>query len=89
MGKNADNSTKMKVNVRHVRKLPSILDEPQLAECSLALPKQEDCYLNLPNTSAVDSPLDIQTIHESQQEDTELLAHKEKQSKLYFGNKMR
>ena len=71
------------------KKFHYILDEPQLAECSLALPEQENCYLNLPNTSAVDSPLDIQSIQGSYQDDTELLARKEKQSELYFGNKMR
>ena len=42
----------------------------------------------MPNTSAVDSPLDIQTIHGSHQDDTELLARKEKQSRLYFENKI-
>ena len=61
----------------------------QLAECSLALPKQEGCYLNLPDTSAVDSPLDIQTIHGSHQDDTELLARKEKHSELHFENQIR
>ena len=42
----------------------------------------------MPTTSTVDSPLDIQTIHESQQDDTELLACKEKHSELYFVQKV-
>ena len=39
----------------------SILDDPDMAEYFLALPLEE-CFLNLPNSSAVDSPLDMQTI---------------------------
>ena len=38
--------------------------------------------------SAVDSPLDIQTIQENQKEDTELLARKDKHSDYYFEKKI-
>ena len=41
----------------------SIMDDPDIAECFLTLPIEE-CYLNLPNASAVDSPLDMETISE-------------------------
>ena len=48
----------------------------------------EKCYLNLPNDSAVDSPLDMQTISEKQKEDTELVAHMNKYKDLYFEKKL-
>ena len=79
MGKNtannvAENENKGKVSYKTFH---SLTDEPKLAECFLALPNEE-CYLNIHNTSMIDSLLDIQTIHENQKEDTELLALKEK-----------
>ena len=61
----------------------SILDDPDLAECFMALPNEE-CYLNLPNNSAVESPLDIQNISEKQQKDKQLLARLSKHKELYF-----
>ena len=51
-------------NIIKYKNFHSILDDPDMAECFLALPLEE-CFLNLPNVSAVDSPLDIQTISES------------------------
>ena len=63
--------------------LHSILDDPDMAECFLTLPFEE-CFLNLPNVSAVDSPLDMQTISKKQQEDTKLLACMTKYKDLYF-----
>ena len=65
------------------KKFHSLIDESKLAECFSALPEKE-CYLNIPNTSTVDSPLDIQTIHENKKEDTELLACKDKHSEYHF-----
>ena len=38
----------------------SFLEDPELAECFLALPNEES-FLNLPNNTAMESPLDIQT----------------------------
>ena len=46
--------------------LHSFLDDPDIAECFMTLPIEES-YLNLPNVSAVDSPLDMETISEKQQ----------------------
>ena len=83
-GQSANNENESTITYENFH---SILDDPQLAECFLALP-DEDCYLNLPNTSAVDSPLDLQTISESQQDDTELLARVEKHAALYFKKKI-
>ena len=61
----------------------SIMDDPDIAECFLTLPIEE-CYLNLPNVGAIDSPLDMQTISESQKEDTQLVARVNKHKDLYF-----
>ena len=49
----------------------ALLNNPELVECFLPLPNEE-CYLNLPNTIAVDSPLNFKTIKEKQLEDKEL-----------------
>jgi hypothetical protein len=76
----ANNEIKGKISYENFH---SLIDEPELARCFLALP-DEECYLNIPNESALDSPLDIQTIHEKQKEDTELLARKQKYSDNYF-----
>ena len=38
--------------------------------------------------SAVDSPLDMQTISEKQKEDTELIAHMNNHKDLYFKKKL-
>ena len=65
----------------------SILDDPDIADCFMTLPIEE-CYLNLPNESAVDSPLDMQTISEKQKEDTELVARANKHKDLYFEKKL-
>ena len=61
VGKSANNGHSSTIKYKNFH---SILDDPELAECFMALPDKE-CYLNLPNTSAVDSPLDMQTISES------------------------
>ena len=61
------------------------MDDLDIAGYLLTLPIEE-CYLNLPNDSAVDSPLDMQTISEKQKEDTELVAHMNKHKDLYFEN---
>ena len=61
VGKSTDNVTKSTIKYENFH---SILDDPDIAECFLTLPI-EDCYLNLPNDSAVDSPLDMQTISEN------------------------
>ena len=65
----------------------SILDDPDIADCFMTLPIEE-CYLNLPNESAVDSPLDMQTISEKQKENTELVACANKHKELYFEKKL-
>jgi len=54
----------------------------------LDTPHIEECYLNLPNDSAVDSPLDMQTISEKQEEGTELVARRNKYKDLYFEKKL-
>ena len=48
----------------------------------------EECYLNVPNESAEDGPLDMQTISKKQKEDTELVAHANKHKDLYFEKKL-
>ena len=65
----------------------SFLDDPVIAECMLNL-SDEECYLNLPNASAVDSPLDIQTINKKQKEYDKLIAQVEKHRNLYFKKKL-
>ncbi len=47
------------------------MDDSEIDDCFVTLPNVE-CYLNLPNKSAVDIPLDIQKISEEQKEDIEL-----------------
>ena len=42
----------------------------------------------LPNTSTVDSPLDVQTISEKQKEDMELVARVDKHKDLYVKKKL-
>ena len=49
----------------------SLLDDPELAECLLALPHDE-CYLNLPTSNASENPLDLETLKEKQNADNEL-----------------
>ena len=70
VGKSTDNVTKSTIKYENFY---SILDDPDIAEYFLTLPTEE-CYLNLPNDSTVDSPLGMQTISEKQKEDTELVA---------------
>ena len=62
VGKSTDNVTKSTIKYKNFH---SILNDPDIAECFLTLPIEE-CYLNLPNDGAVDSPLDMQTISEKQ-----------------------
>ena len=76
----ADNSNKSTIKYQNFH---SIMDDPDIAECFVTLPFEE-CYLNLPNDSAIDSPLDMQTISEKQKEDTELVARMNKHKDLYF-----
>ena len=90
-GQSANHETERTIKYDNVH---SILDDPQLAECFLALP-DEDGYLNLHDTSAANSMkmatstciilaqqiarlIDVQTISESQQDDAELLSRVEK-----------
>ena len=61
----------------------SLIDDPALAQCFLAL-WDKACYLNITNRRAVYDPLDIQTIHKNQQDNTELLARRDKHSEYYF-----
>jgi len=65
----------------------SILDDPDIADFLMTLPTEE-CYLNLPNESAVDSPLDMQMISKKQKKDTELVVRANKHKDLYFEKKL-
>jgi hypothetical protein len=49
----------------------SLTDDREMSECFQHLPTEE-CYLNLPEDSAVDNPLDIEAIKEQQDADQEL-----------------
>jgi hypothetical protein len=49
----------------------SLTDDREMSECFQHLPAEE-CYLNLPEDSAVDNPLDIDAIKEQQDADQEL-----------------
>jgi hypothetical protein len=49
----------------------SVTDDKDLMECMAYLPAEE-CYLNLPAESAVDNPLDMETIKEQQDTDNNL-----------------
>ena len=49
----------------------SFTDDREMSECFQHLPA-EDCYLNLPEDSAVDNPLDMEAIKEQQDADQEL-----------------
>ena len=60
VGKSTDNASKSTIKYKNFH---SILDDPDIAECFLTLPIEE-YYLNLPNDSVVESPLDMQTIRE-------------------------
>ena len=60
VGKSTDNVAKSTIKYENFH---SILDDPDITEYFLTL-SIEECYLNLPNNSAVDSPLDMQTIRE-------------------------
>ena len=84
VGKRTDNVSKSTIKYENFY---SILDDSDIAECLLTLPIEE-CYLNLPNDSAVDSPLDMQTISEEQKVDTELVACMNKHKDLYFEKKL-
>ncbi len=63
------------------------MDDLDIADCFLTLP-EEECYLNLPDDSAVDSPLDMQTTITKQKEDPELIARVKKHENLYFKRKL-
>ena len=49
----------------------SLTNDRELSECFTHLPPEE-CYLNLPEDSAVDNPLDMEAIKEQQDTDQEL-----------------
>jgi transposase InsO family protein len=49
----------------------SVTDDVELMKCLAYLP-DEECYLNLPADSAVDNPLDMETIKEQQDADNDL-----------------
>jgi hypothetical protein len=49
----------------------SITDDTEMMKCLAFLPTEE-CYLNLPADSAVDNPLDMETIKEQQDSDNDL-----------------
>ena len=63
VGKNADNSTKMKVNVRYYKNFHPYWTNHNKQNAH-QLFQIRKIAISTPNTSAVDSPLDIQTIHE-------------------------
>ena len=54
-------------------KFYSLFDDADIADCLLNLP-DEECYLNLPNNTAAESPLDMHTISEEQLDDEKLIA---------------
>jgi hypothetical protein len=49
----------------------SFTDDKEMMECLTHLP-DEECYLNLPPDSAIDNPLDKETIEEQQDADNDL-----------------
>jgi hypothetical protein len=49
----------------------SVTDDKEMMECLPHLP-DEECYLNLPPDSAIDNPLDMETIKEQQDADNNL-----------------
>ncbi len=49
----------------------SFTDNREMTKCFVHLP-EEECYLNLPPDSAIDNPLDMETIKEQQDTDDEL-----------------
>ena len=57
--------------------------DPELVECFLSLP-WDKCYLNIPSTNAAESPLNMETIKEKQQEDTDLLRLSRKHPQRYL-----
>ena len=61
----------------------SVMQDAELLECFLTL-QEEECFLNLPNTTATDSPLDIQTISERQAKDEELIERVKNYPQYYF-----
>ena len=65
----------------------SFFDDADIADCLLNLP-DEECYLNLPNGTAAESPLDMQTISEKQLDDEKLIARANKHKELYFKKKL-
>ena len=69
------------------KKFYSLFDDADIADCLLNLP-DEECYLNLPNDTAAESPLDIQTISEKQLDDEKLIARVNKHKELYFKKKL-
>ena len=54
-----------------------------MMECLVHLP-DEECYLNLPPDSAVDNPLDMETIKEQQDADNDLLRQATKYADRYI-----
>ena len=65
----------------------SFFDDADIADCMLNLP-DEECYLNLRNDTAAESPLDMQTSSEKQLDDEKLIARVHKHNELYFKKKL-
>ena len=61
----------------------SVMEDAELLECFLTL-HEEHCFLNLPNTTATDSPVDIQTISEGQAKDENLISLAKRYPQYYF-----
>ncbi len=61
----------------------SVTNYREMMECLLHLP-DEECYLNLPPDSAVDNPLDMETIKEQQDADNNLLCQATKYADKYI-----
>ena len=72
-----------KVSTIKYKQFHSFLDDPVISECMSKLPNEE-CHLNLPNTTVIYSRLDIQTIREKPKEDDKLIAWVNKHKGLYF-----
>ena len=61
----------------------SLLDNPEIAECLLALPHDE-YYVNLPTATGSESPLDLEALKEKQNADKELQTLLKKRPKQFF-----
>ena len=83
VGKSPDSASKSTIKYENFY---SLFEDAEIAECMLNLP-DEEFYLNLPNTKAAESPLDMQTISEQQIKHEKLIARANKQKDLYFKKK--